>query len=173
MTKQEFLGISSNYELMFKDTFRNSIHLLTGLKTDKNDSIYEGGVYSHGLYMSWKNCTPILYSIDMLTKPIEYKGKKFIPIIELSKIIKSKLTIVDEYIVDESLAPNCARCQDHYFWFNGDSFLYSILTDKREHKLTIENQQEMLFKLIEWHFAVNLDESEYINVNTLDVNPYK
>lgn len=28
-------------------------------------------------------------------------------------------------------------------------------------------------KLFEWHFAINLNEDEYVDVNSLDINPYK
>lgn len=150
MKKEEFLAFSLPYELKFKNTFRNSINLLTGIKSNDNDSNYEGGVYSHGCYMSWINCTPILHPISDLTKEIEHNGKKFIPNIKL----ENEFDIEDfdihlEYLVSRE----------------DDGNVY----------ISIEKQLNIVLKLIEWHFDIAglIERNEAIDVNTLENNPYR
>jgi hypothetical protein len=129
----------------------------------------------NNLYFIFEFCTPICFPLSLLTKPIQIKGygdMPFVPIIELAKICKVSLKLVGEWVIDEHLAQNCARLQDNYFWYNGDSFLYSILTEQKEHKMIVHNQQELFMQLHKWHFAIGLEEGEYIPV-TNEFNPYK
>lgn len=161
MTKQEFMAMSLPYELK---VFETEYEVENGII--EYDSDHYGLEFVYANNNSYK---PILRPLSDLTKEIEHNGEKFVPIVALAKMIKSKLTIAGSYIVDESLAPNCARCQDHYFWFNGDSFLYSILTDKKEHKLIVLNQRQLLSKLVEWHFDIAglIEKQEAIDYHTL------
>jgi hypothetical protein len=71
MNKEQFGAMSLPFDLMFKDTFRNSIHRSTGiLNSGKFIDSLKGGVYSNGLYMSWENFTPILHPLSDLTKNV-------------------------------------------------------------------------------------------------------
>lgn len=90
------------------------------------------------------NVKPICHTLSDLGKEIEHKGEKFIPIIQLSAI---------EGILDAQAFADC--------------LIPALKKDISEVPFRI------VLKLIEWHFAVGLDKSEYVNVNELDINPYK
>lgn len=64
--------MSLPYGLKGINPFRtNTLYSLTGIQTDDNSNRYLGGVYSHGLYMSWQNFKPILYPLSYLTTSID------------------------------------------------------------------------------------------------------
>jgi len=170
MNKQEFLGSSLHTGLKFDvKTDLYQYPILVGIRQNYLEFNY------HGTYLSFPKDfygVPIARPISDLTKPITHNDETFVPIVELAKIAKCKLKISGEWKVDECYVSNCARNSDHFFWFNGDSFLYSILTNKKEHKMIIHNQQELLHWLVEYHFNLMDKSEEFIHV-TDEFNPYK
>lgn len=148
MDKKEFLSFSLPYGLKFKDTFRNSINLLTGIKSNDNDSNYEGGVYSNGCYMSWINCTPILHPMSDLTKLIEHNGEKFVPLHRLLEHSYFNLGAMTNKDIMEF------------------ADIYSNVD-----LITVND----LPLYLEWKFDIAglIDKNEAIDVNTLEINPYK
>ena len=76
MTKDEFMAFSLPYGLKvyYKNADRIDIQTLLPIHFDCNCRL----VNDAG--------KPILYSLDYLTKPIDHKGKKFVPIVELLKL---------------------------------------------------------------------------------------
>ena len=96
-TKEELLKIYSAYlpyELMFCSNGDKTLKYawkLRGIKTDlrypdKPTLLSERDDYSNIINI-WSPCAkPILYSMDMLTKEIEHKGGRFIPIERLFDI---------------------------------------------------------------------------------------
>ena len=178
MNKEQFLGVSLhtglkcnaiNDEYYAPQIAKELYRIETG-KTEKSN-IYDWFCIIGDIECKIDDVIPIARPLSDLTKPITHNGETFVPIVELAKMCKVNLKLTGEWVVDESLAQNCVRIQDNYFWYNGDSFLYSILA-KKEYKMIVHNQQELLFKLIEWHFNL-MDESEPFIPVTNEFNPYK
>jgi len=95
-------------------------------------------------YIQIKNVKPILYSMDMLTKPIEHKGERFIPV--------DKFEIGDDDSGIEYDHGNIGLIKD----------LESISKHNSYHDVQFL-PYEVVQRLISWHFNVfGLDESEYI-----------
>lgn len=95
-TKQELLKIYSSYlpyelEIKYKDFPNEKIirkAILSGVTTTEIETTYKRKIKGcKGDIISWQGnnnifdleVKPILYSMEMLTKEIEYKEKKFIP----------------------------------------------------------------------------------------------
>lgn len=175
MKKEEFLSMSLRTGLKAKCRVNISNWEIFELSKIEYKNNYYGMVKypycNKELFYSEKYIHPIARRLSDLAKPITHNGETFVPIVELAKMCKVNLKLTGEWVVDESLAQNCVRIQDNYFWYNGDSFLYSILA-KTEYKMIVHNQQELLFKLIEWHFNL-MDESEPFIPVTEEFNPYK
>ena len=91
-------------------------------------------------------CLPILHPLTDLTKPIEHNGEVFVP---LSEIIEDD------------------RCDSNVH------HLSRMILNLDMKELCLNYPFWVVKKLIEWHFAVGLSEDDYIDVNTLEVNPYK
>lgn len=147
-TKEELLKIYSAY-LPYE---------LKGKRTDgaKGDYILRA-VYDDGSII-WKydgfgNSTqigvlPVLYSMDMLTKEIEHKGERFIPILKWCDIPDTIELIGVGYEKKNYYAK---------FGFEAEIVTYKIPSDIDSMNYYTVN------KLLEWHFNVfGLDESEYI-----------
>ena len=93
---------------------------------------------------------PILRPLSDLTKEITHKGEKFVPYIELLRL--------SSFDVDNMTNEELEHFKSAYSGFNLD--------------LDIMAFSDAL-KLIEWHFAIGIDKSDYIDVNTLKTNPYE
>lgn len=110
---------------------------------------------------------PILYSMDMLTKEIEHKGERFIPIEKLFDI-ETNLEwsksghIKAEKGKDEYWVRQKEEGRSFHFGYNAEkNYFYKI--DSENCKQSVWKQLEMFQKLFEWHFNVfGLQESEYI-----------
>ena len=137
MTKQEFLAFSLPYGLKYKAL--NGIYGL--FDTDWSTIVKYGANYPI-----------ILYPLSDLTKPIEHKGEKFVPIEKLSTLF------VDfEYYFSESQQK--------------DFILFSTITKG----YNLMSSFNAAIKLISWHFDIAglIEKGEAIDVNTLETNPYK
>ncbi len=92
-------------------------------------------------------CTPYLRPLSDLTKPITHKGETFIPDEKIREVIGS------------------GWC-DAY-----DDALDLIINQYSNHTKIKMLPYEFIELLISWHFVI--DESEWIDVNTLENNCYK
>lgn len=110
---------------------------------------------------------PILYSMDMLTQPIEHKGKTITPIVELAKIG----TREESCGVTNSNLGTCyvdAKNQKKGFFIYHPNGYFMWQVGKNAEPLTVWNQLELFHKLFEWHFNVfNLPDSAYIKKENL------
>ena len=136
MNKQEFLAMSLPYDLQVVNE--------KGVR-----KTYAAVHYSYEFEPDFEKFTPILRPLSDLTKPIEHKGEKFVPIVEL----------LENSSFDTSKMP-----EEEIMSFVED--VYSnidllALTD--------------LPLYLEWHFDLfgGIESGEAINVNTLEINPYK
>ena len=144
MTKQEFLAMSLPYEL--KAQFKRDEK--KGCRQKVIGTI--GVVYDNGSVVCYDtvNAYPekfkmILHPLSDLIKEIEHKGEKFVPINKL------KTYFGWGYLWD------CYK--------KGETInLYAI-------------PYACLSKLVEWHFDIAdlISKGEAIDVNTLEINPYK
>ena len=149
MTKQEFLAMSLPYKLKIKDSF--STPNLTGIMDNE---------YHFGSYLSIdgvEEIKPILRPLSDLIKPIEHKGETFMP--------------TEWFEIGDA---------------DNDSIEYdygNIKLIKTLETISINNVVHdiaylpfaVVLKLIEWKFDIAdlISKGEAIDVNTLDINPYK
>ena len=130
--------MSLPYGLKIKDSF--STPKLTGIMDNE---------YHFGDYLSIdgiEEVKPILRPLSDLTKPIEHKGKTFVPI----EVLDGKNSgIVGGHELAQML-------------FEADYTIWDI-------------KYATLQKLLEWKFDIAdlISKGEAIDVNTLDINPYK
>ncbi len=146
MTKQEFMAMSLPYKLKCQVSFRKEILELDLIKTDSTFG-FKGSRY-------FKDCKPILRQLSDLTKPIEHGGEKFVPEIKLKELFGGRIRF-DVYTfynqVKESVVRDAGAYPVYFPCING------------------------WLKLIEWHFDIAelIEKGEAIDVNTLEINPYK
>ena len=138
MTKQEFLAMSLPYGINI--LWRDGERVL--LDTRNIRFIFQNDEFTK----------PILYPLSDLTKPIEHKGEKFVPI--------------DRFL--EDIVREWNMCNINYP--NDAKGLYGDII-----KNITSCEFWIIQKLIEWHFDIAdlLSKGEAINVNTLEENPYK
>lgn len=179
MNKQEFLAMSLPHELKFmlvadiRDDFEDEPIYTTGaiweligvnILKDLYISVGEGDLGD--LYRNGNNwlsiesgLKPILHPLSDLTKPIEHKGEKFVPILKLAL-----------YPAMELMGVGYEK-KSYYagFKYGEDIIRFTIPSDANSMDFfTVQ-------KLIEWHFDVAdlISKNEAIDVNTLETNPYK
>ena len=128
---------------------------------------------------------PILRPLSDLTKEIDHKGEKFVPIVQLAKIAGFEVELFG-FTIETS----------HYS-FREHGFRYGVLLKGGavkngsydfvyDHEISafyntyptckqIHNQLPLFQKLIELHFDIAglIEKGEAIDVNTLEINPYK
>lgn len=146
MTKQEFLAMSLPYGVKIIDLYWPS--KLTGIN---------GNEYHFGNNLTIEdaeNVEPVLHPLSDLTKEIEYKGEKFNPSHKLGTEIRGGIEFYKPSNFDLEI--------------NIESPNYSTQIDLYDGFLIIQ-------KLIEWHFDIAdlISKGEAIDVNTLEINPYK
>lgn len=153
-TKQELLKIYSAYlpyDLKLQHLYQKAKHKPeTTLRSwvKPLEPLDLGCLFPHRKdSFDWK---PILYSMDMLTKEIEHKGERFIPIEKLSEIFN--------------------------FDFDGDGFqitedltiVYHSYSETEGFIFPSNFWLDFYQKLFEWNFNVfGLEESEYIKKENL------
>lgn len=129
----------------------------------------------------------ILRPLSDLTKPIEHKGEKFVPIVELAKLAnvetigRAEFSKQTEYqtnfYVDYINKRVRKRFQLRRLTFEKESFKldFGYFYPYRNGFLYVDNQFILFTKLIEWHFDIAglIEKGEAIDVNTLPENPYK
>lgn len=179
MTKQEFLAMSLPYGLKCQYeciiTFERELINIEDLKLNRSTNykysykigllkqvhvfkkywIARCGIKHKGLkvFYNGKGLYPVLRPLSDLTKEIEHKGEKFVPIEKLREIIGGGWCEVYERAVE--------LMQEWYIGTLKDKIKYLPF--------------EFIQLFISWHFDIAdlISTGEAIDVNTLDVNPYK
>ncbi len=190
MDKKIFLAMSLPHELKGyvdgKDTIsgQNIYILLSCHYKTTTVEVVSTVVGESDFFTDKSKFKPILHHLSDLTKPIEHKGKKFVPIVELAKMCyNNTFNIYPEIKTFEALNSNneesfgfIGYTEDERFsltfdnTFNNQSFEFWI--DGSEHYI---KQFDLFLRLIEWHFDIAglIEKGEAIDINTLPENPYK
>ena len=164
MTKEQFMAMSLPFELNIKCEEDNEIKTLNSSRYGMNDT----GEFHY---------KPILHTLSDLTKPIEHKGEKFVPIEKIGKTIEPNGTF--EY---GEFGWNCATggddYQDYYLEISKDlKFNFWCGSKYEGGYVTLEENIhfDIILKLIEYHFDIAglIEKGEAIDVNRLSENPYK
>lgn len=165
MTKEEFLAMSLPYYLL--------------MQYSENNILAEQTYYLHPATI-FNNGNPILHPLSDLTKPIVHKGEAFVPAIKLAKIatnndfINYSITIENGTIIVENIAKfSSLNMQFEIDLDNGIiDFCYC---DCNGRDYPFSNQLQLFQKLVEWHFDIAnlIQKGEAIDINTLEINPYK
>ena len=151
MTKQEYMAMSLTKGLVLQSpsgfipngkesTGTHRLVYLTGdLYADIENKIFPG------------EFIPICRPLSDLTKEIEHKGDKFVPIDELNNIIDDESIGFNDHYIDYENPDNTGQID----WLN-EPFI-------------------VVMWLIEHYFDIYglIDKGEAIDVNSLDTNPYK
>ena len=151
MTKQEFLAMSLPYDVKAIDKFE-CIWTIHAYK-DALDSLRDNEHLSYENFIKEESHKLILHPLSDLTKEIEHKREKFVPIEKLREIIGGSWCSVYERAVE--------IMQEWYIDTLKDKIKYLPF--------------EFIQLFISWHFDVAdlISKGEAIDVNTLKVNPYK
>ena len=135
-----------DYNLLGLDIARNSVYVL-------GSGTFPG-------FLNVKLFAPIFHPLSSLTKPIQHNGEEFVPIIELYPLYDRQPDGV-EMICSQELG----YVESHYY--GGAALKFNT-------NQPLENRYDYVQKLIEWKFNVfNLPSHLWIDVNTLEENPYK
>jgi hypothetical protein len=102
---------------------------------------------------------PILRPLSDLTKPITHKGETFVPIYKLWELAGFEIGR-GQYV---EVFPNYVQTSNL-----GTAHVYKISLVE----ITSSNYN-VIEKLLEWHFVIDEPEGTFIDVNTLNENPYK
>ena len=119
----------------------------------------------------------ILRPLSDLTKEIEHKGERFVPIVELAKMNRFIEDSNANHIITDTGAFIYKVYCDEYVDFAYDSKhnCFSAFDKDSCLPILISNQLYLFLKLIKWHFDIAglIEKGEAIDVNTLPENPYK
>lgn len=138
MTKQEFLAMSLPYRLKAVDIYTEKVFLC-------NAAYYSEEFECKNEYY---NSKLILHPLSDITKAIEHKGKKLVPLRRLLKNNNFDL----------------AKMSEEYIMSFEEQFIMPELITLNDLPLYLE-----------WHFDIAglIEKGEAIDVNTLPENPYK
>lgn len=125
---------------------------------DHNEYEISDGKISYGL-IEIDEFDIICHPLSDLIKPITHKGETFVPIEILWKTYHSDMNASKFSFYDYG---------DRYVC-HSDEYGY----ENKIYKNMKLNEFWKIEKLIEWHFAIDLNEDEYVDINTLNNNPYK
>lgn len=158
MTKQEFLAMSLPYEI--KLIYRN----------DKSWPIIMAIGNLDEILHTNKDYKPILRPLSDLTKEIEHKGEKFVPIIKLIEIAFGGEEI-DTNRVKFSFEDDMYIAKISEVEFGFDTTDNSFVSHFHSFASYIPSQLLLFQKLIEWHFDLITEECEKVYVTETN-NPY-
>lgn len=145
MTKQEFLAFSLPYGLniSFYDKLRECESI------ERINGMYKDyySIMSDTYDDNPDNCKLVLRPLSDLINEIEHNGEMFFPIDELNNICDDELDRYNDYFDSDNII--------EIDWFQEPFIIFK--------------------KLIEWHFDITnlIFKGEAIDVNTLEINPYK
>ena len=149
MTKQEFLAFSLPYGLKVYVRYshkpdHSELEKMIGIVDDRIiTDIYDEDIAP--LFISEYGLC--LRPLSDLTKEIEHNREKFVPIDELNNIGDAECDRYNDYFNEENISD--------VNWLLEPFIIFQ--------------------KLIEWHFDITnlISKGEAIDVNTLEINPYK
>lgn len=95
-----------------------------------------------------ENCKPIFHPLSDLTKPITHKGEEFVPY---------------DYFYNDP----------ENDWFDGNVWLNYLFEGNTEKADINFIPNYIIEKLLEWNFVIDEPEGTWIDVNTLETNPYQ
>lgn len=151
MKKEEFLAMSLMHRLKINVIYHN------GSNDSKNTNLIAKDLDGECEY----EVIPILRPLSDLTKPIDHNGEKFVPI---------------ERILGLGKKDGDASSPWNYKILINDNNLIRIELVRSQQTLEL-NFRDLSLKhamlLIDWHFNLMDESEEFINVNDLDMNPYK
>ena len=165
MNKLKFMAISLPYGLKFIDVFDS----IEDLKSFDVTNMWANG----NPYFKINKIKPILFPLSSLTKEIEHNGEKFVPIVELAKII---VDLPDRFpYCFETKVSSILQSEKHEFGYNHRGQSFHLFDRESMEFKPFPNQLELFQNLIEWHFDIAglIEKGEAIDVNTLETNPYK
>ena len=191
MTNQEFMAMSQNKDLCLLREFDNKVYTLYGMSGEHTiEAVIIEDNIEYSALLAYGDCQIdddekfkiIARPLSDLTKPIEHKGEKFVPIVELAKMcFNNTYTNLPNIKSYEVLNSEC-----------GESFGFIGFTDDERFSLTFDNtfnnqsfefwidgsrhlikQFDLFLKLIEWKFNLMNESEPFIDINTLEKNPYK
>ncbi len=165
MTKQEFMAMSLPYDLQVVNE--------KGVRKTYT-AVHYSYEFEPGFEPGFEKFTPILHPLSDLTKPIEHKGEKFVPIMELAKFLYKRISIAESFklrgdrVYFESISYN-------HFWYSKDMRCFCSMFENSDIPVPVHNQLELFQQLFKWHFDIAdlISKGEAIDVNTLKINPYK
>jgi len=200
MDKKEFLAFSLPFGLKCKSKYIGEYYkadwvLLIGLLDLKSCSVSLPKSTTHypHLSRSIEDIKPILHQLSSLTKEIEHKGERFVPIVELAKINDEWLKSGDVYnikgyssdVYHDGKSEMRYECKSFekttnmgslsiVFGYDDRLFRFYKYDETRGLTRAVAYQLQLFQKLIEWHFDICglIEKGEATDVNTLSVNPY-
>ena len=175
MKKEEFLAMNLPFDLMMAEINDDGVIV-------RNSRLYPSRYHDFATHDYYK---PYLRPLSDLTKPIDYNGETFVPIVELAKIAEiensdTKATL-SKLKGNDNLWGVRFNIENDYddkkFVVFGYDTIFGFGVHYRP-SMTIDfvkNQIDLWNKLIEWHFDIAglIEKGEAIDVNTLPENPYK
>lgn len=142
---EKIFGITTEVEIDYK---KNLYPLATLIYTIKQNKGW------------WK---PILRPLSSITKEIEHNGERLVPIERLFEMwARNKKHDRHEYDID---------IKPHFIYCTHPATAETLAISMND---IFQNSAWVVFKLFEWKFNVfNLPQELWIDVETLEVNPYK
>jgi len=156
MNKLKNLAGYLPYEL--KGIIDNKIEILCGIVQSKKSYVktresLEGEIFSSELI----HFRPIFRPISMLTEWIEHNGEKFIPVIELAKLVDNQHNHTDSIVktYKNMIKIITEKCDDIYpvsIYFEEKGITSISSPNGNISYVTYEKVKDKLF---EWHFCLN------------------
>lgn len=138
------------YKLKVMSIYNDRVEILESLYNSRTEACLYHRHESLGSDYSFEEFKPLMHSLDRLTKEIEVNGERVVPIVELKEIYNS--------------FPDCFIQKLEYHNLHGQFTLYGLEeNDSYEVSMPLCIYQ----KLYEWHFAIDIPEHLYVNINTL------
>lgn len=173
MKKHEFLAINlpHNLYIQARDGY---IHELKAMGMISKECNISGS-------LKFDTVIPICHPLSDLTKPITHKVKTFVPIVELGKIA-FPFANHDKYrvmtgafgvgVYFESYTDSKIEFAFQYYYDHSIQAFYVESNKRKSGYSAIKNVTGIILKLAEWHFNLMDKSEEFIDVNTLETNPY-
>lgn len=163
MTKQEYMAMSLSKGLVLQSPY--------GFRPNGKEStgIFRLVYLTGDLYADIENKTfpeefiPVCRPLSDLTKPIKHKGEEFVPIVKLAKMIYPNY----EWRISRSSL--YAVEWNGFMTFEYDNGYNVFLCDDSAQL----DQLQCFLKIISWHFNLMDEGEEFVDVNTLEFNPYE
>lgn len=185
MTKQEYIGFSLGKGLKCLSTHQNyngKVVIINGLCNRSNKTwVLTDAENGWMPQFELSEITPICRPLTDLTKPITQRnynnGEPFVPAMKIAKIVANIQNddLDSEWIIKDIGRIVCVTPWDLKIeiFYKTKEISFSIYdTWNHIEKRTI-NQLIAFQKLLSWHFNLMDEGEEFIDINTLDINPCK